>query len=64
MREKSELPEKFQEYLAYGGKRHVKSLRFDTGTEYISEAFREICINEGIRQEFTSLYSPFQNGVA
>ena len=54
MREKSELPEKFKEYVAYVGKRNVKSLRSDNGTEYISKAFREICINEGVRQEFTS----------
>ena len=60
MREKSELPEKFKECLAYNGKGNVKSLRSDNGTEYTSKAFREICINEGIRQEFTSPYSPFQ----
>ena len=64
MREKSEHPEKFKEYLAHVGKGNVQSLRSDNGTEYTSKAFREICINEGIRQEFTSPYSPFQNGVA
>ena len=64
MREKSELPEKFKEYLANVGKGNVKSLRSDNGTEYTSRAFRESCIDEGIRQEFTSPYSPFQNGVA
>ena len=64
MRENSELPEKFKEYLAYVGKGNVKSLHFDNGTEHTSKAFREICINEGIRHKFTSLYSPIQNGVA
>ena len=59
MREKSELPEKFKEYLAYVGKGNVKSLRFVNRTEYTSKEFRAICINEGIRQEFTSPYSPF-----
>ena len=64
MREKSELPEKFKENLPYVGKGNVKSLRSDNGTEYTSEAFREVCINEAIRQEFTSPYSPFQNAEA
>ena len=63
MREKSELPEKFKEYLAYISKENVKS-RSDNGTEYTSTTFREICINGGIRREFTPPYSPFQNGVA
>ena len=64
MREKSELPEKFKENLAYVGKGDVKALRSDNRTEYTSKPFRENCINEAIRQEFTSPDSPFQIGVA
>ena len=64
MREKSELPEKFKEVPAYVAKGNIKSLRSDNRTEYTSQAFREICIIEGIRQEFSSPYSPSQNGVA
>ena len=52
------------ECFAYIGKGNVKSLRSDNGTEYTSKAFRETCINESIRQKFTSPYLPFQNGVA
>ena len=64
MGEKTELPEKFKEVLAYVDKGNVKALRSDNGTEYTSKTFRENCKTEGIRQEFTSPDSPFQNGAA
>ncbi|GKA96465.1 pol polyprotein [Tanacetum coccineum] len=41
----------------------IKVVRSDKGGEYVSP-FAEICAQHGIRHEFTTPYSPQQNGIA
>ena len=40
----------------------VKRLRCDGGGEFIAGSFREVCLDHKIKLEFTSPYSPHQNG--
>ena len=40
------------------------TLRSDNGGEYISSKFQNFCKNNSIAQQFTSPYSPHQNGIA
>ena len=40
------------------------TLRSDNGGEYISLKFQKFCKNNSIAQQFTSPYSPHQNGIA
>uniref|UniRef100_A0A2N9HS45 Integrase catalytic domain-containing protein n=1 Tax=Fagus sylvatica TaxID=28930 RepID=A0A2N9HS45_FAGSY len=44
--------------------RTIKTLRTDRGREYLSEQFRELCENKGIRRQLTIPGTPQQNGVA
>jgi transposase InsO family protein len=39
-------------------------LRTDQGREYLSRKFSSLCMDENIRQEFTSSYTPEENGVS
>ncbi|GJU23468.1 retrovirus-related pol polyprotein from transposon TNT 1-94 [Tanacetum coccineum] len=41
----------------------IKVVRSDRGGEYVSP-FAELCVKHGIRHEFTTPYSPQQNGIA
>lgn len=40
----------------------IKILRSDRGSEFIAKRFSDLCLELGIRQEFTSPYSPEQAG--
>ena len=42
----------------------IKTLRIDHGREYLSEEFKTICDEKGIKRELTIPYTPQQNGVA
>lgn len=42
----------------------LSRLRCDNGGEYVSEAFREFCKQNGVKIEYTMPYSPQQNGTA
>ncbi|CAL2238709.1 unnamed protein product [Prunus armeniaca] len=42
----------------------LKALRTDSEREYLSEQFKELCENKGIRRQLTVPYTPEQNGVA
>ena len=44
--------------------RTIKTLRIDSGREYLSEQFGELCENKGICRQLTILGTPQQNGVA
>ena len=44
--------------------RAIKTLRIDRGREYLSEQFRKLCENKGIRRQLTIPGAPQQNGVA
>ena len=42
----------------------IQILRSDNGGEYISQQFKDYCVQHGIVQHFTIPYSPSQNGIA
>ncbi|KAL4324482.1 hypothetical protein GQ457_11G027590 [Hibiscus cannabinus] len=42
----------------------IKCFRSDNGGEYTSDEFDDFCRNEGIKRQFTTIYTPQQNGVA
>ena len=42
----------------------VKCIRSDNGGEYLSKEFKELLLKHTIKHEFTSPYSPHQNGTA
>jgi transposase InsO family protein len=58
---------RFQEFKAQVEnltKRKIKVLRSDNGGEYTSKDFSNLCIEAGIKREYTVPYNPQQNGVA
>ena len=42
----------------------VKMVRSDNGTEYTSDKFKEFCVDAGIEHQYTTVYTPQQNGVS
>jgi hypothetical protein len=63
----SETFDKFKELKALVEKRSglsIKILRSDRGGEYKSNKFLEYCRYHGIKKQFTTSYTPQQNGVA
>ena len=64
---KSETFEKFKEFRAFVEKQSglpIKVLRSDRGGEYKSNEFLDYCRDHGIKKQFTTSYTPQQNGVA
>ena len=41
---------------------HVTSLRFDNGGEFCSKEFNNFCAKHGIKRQYTTPYTPQQNG--
>ena len=41
---------------------HVKCLWMDNGTEFTSEAFQQLLVDNQIKHQKSVLYSPYQNG--
>ena len=67
MKKKSEALDKFKEFKAESDKqlrRHIKSLHFDRGIEYMSIEFVSFLKEYGILSQFNALRTPQQNGVA
>jgi hypothetical protein len=67
MKYKSETLDKFKEFLNSVGmhsKDDYKTLRTDSGGEYISKVFKSFCKDNRINQQFTIPHTPQQNGVA
>lgn len=67
LKRESEVFDKFKEFKALVEKQsgyHIKSLRSNQGGEYTTDAFQEFLRQQGIRQQFTSSYTPHLNGVA
>ena len=67
LKKKSETFSKFKEFKALvenQSDRQIKVLRSDRGGEYDSKALHEYCKQHGIRIQFTTRYTPQQNGVA
>jgi hypothetical protein len=67
LKHKSETFDKFKEFKAFVEKQSglsIKILRSDRGGEYKSNEFLEYCRYHGIKKQFTTSYTPQQNGVA
>jgi len=63
---KSEALEYFRRYLNLVENQKnatVKALRTDRG-EYLSEMFKQLCNEKGIKRQLTIPYTPQQNGAA
>ena len=67
LKHKSEVFDRFSEYIAYAenftGKK-LKKIRSDNGGEYTSEEFYKYCREKGLVKEQTIPYTPQQNGVS
>jgi len=67
LKNKSEVFERFCYFKALVENQsglHIKVLRTDRGSEYISKEFLHFCRENGIHKQFTTRYTPEQNGVA
>lgn len=67
MKQKSEVFDKFQQYVAMAETQHgerVAKLQLDNGGEYCSKEFKSFCVNKGIRLNFTVPYNPEMNAVS
>eukprot|EP00794_Sanderia_malayensis_P016556 gene16556-biopygen13988 len=67
LKKKSEVLQKFKEFVVavenHTGKR-IKVIRTDNGGEYVSNEFKQFCIERGIKREVTIPMTPQQNGVS
>ena len=66
LKQKSKSFAKFKEFKSLEGNlsdRQIKVLRLDRGGEYDLKTFHEYCKQHGIRKQFTTRYTPQQNGV-
>lgn len=67
MNQKSKVLDKFKILKALVEKQthlEIQKLRNDNGGEYTSKAFQHFCEQHGIKRQFSTLYTPQQNGVA
>ena len=64
MKQKSEVFQKFQQFVTECSPRKINTLRSDNGLEYKSKEFQNFCTSNGIKQTFTSPHTPQQNGVS
>ena len=44
--------------------RKIRTIRSDNGGEYTSNAFKKFCIDNGIKNEYTIVHTPEQNGTS
>ncbi|GBM45648.1 Retrovirus-related Pol polyprotein from transposon TNT 1-94 [Araneus ventricosus] len=67
LREKSEVFRVFKNHVSRAERfigRKVKCIRTDNGSEFTNDNFKTFCADNGIKHEFTNIYTPDQNGVA
>ena len=67
LKKKSEVTERIKEYVQFVKTlfgRTPKVIRSDQGGEYQNEVLDRFCREEGITQQFTTAYTPQQNGVS
>ncbi|GBN43432.1 Retrovirus-related Pol polyprotein from transposon TNT 1-94 [Araneus ventricosus] len=67
LREKSEVFRVFKNHVSRAERfigRKVKCIRTDNGSEFANDNFKTFCADNGIKHEFTNIYTPEQNGVA
>ena len=55
---------KFKKLVEKQSRSFITTLGSDRGTEYTSNEFNKICVDEGINRELTVSYTPEQNGVS
>jgi hypothetical protein len=63
LRKKSDIYHGFSELLE-NGDINISTIRSDQGSEYLSKLFHSICISNDIRQEFSSVSTPEEIGIA
>lgn len=54
---------KFRVQVEKGTEKQIKTFRSDRGGEFMSNEFREYCEGAGIERNYTSPYTPQQNGI-
>lgn len=67
LKEKSEAFDHFVEFKNRAEKyleRYIKAIQSDPGGEFVSKAFIDLCIREGIERRLSNPRTPEQNGVA
>ena len=67
LKNKSDTFDAFKKFLAMvenQSGRKLKTLRTDNGGEYVSSEFKNFCSQKGIARQYTTPYTPAQNGVA
>jgi len=67
MRQKSEVTSIFKTFKKWVENQcdiKIKVIRSDNGTQYTFDKFKEFCIDVGIEHQFTTVYTPQQNGVS
>ncbi|MCO5599430.1 hypothetical protein L7F22_053534 [Adiantum nelumboides] len=67
LKQKSQVLTCFKEYCTLVMCQHdlpVQILRSDNGGEYVSNAFQKFCKDAGIQQQYTTPYTPQQNGIS
>nr|GEW91104.1 copia-type polyprotein [Tanacetum cinerariifolium] len=65
--EKSQALESFKQFkrkVEVETGKIIKTLRTDRGGEYLSHDFTNFCVEQGIKRQLTTSFSPHQNGVA
>lgn len=55
---------RFKNFIEKQMERKIKTLRSDNGTEYRSKEFAKFCREHGIHHQYTTPYTPQQNGTA
>lgn len=63
LRKKSDIYRGFSELLE-DGSITISTIRSDQGSEYLSKTFQSLCISNDIRQEFSSVATPEEMGLA
>ena len=67
LKHKSEAFEVFKQFKVMVEKQsghYIKILRTDRGREFASNNFLSFCKTNGIKRQFTTSYTPQQNGIA
>lgn len=67
IKKKSEVLEKFREYVAMAEAMHnrkIAKLRVDNGGEYTSNEFKDFCKSQGVQISYTVAYTPEMNSIS
>ncbi|GJT44988.1 gag-pol polyprotein [Tanacetum coccineum] len=54
----------YKAWVELDSRKKIKCLRMNNGDEYTGDEFDTFCKQEGIKRQFTTAYTPQQNGVA